>query len=236
MNAHSRFQQAQNILHSVVSEAQQKAAALAEDSANILHGSEFHGHGIRLLPQQRTALQNRILHGLEHITWCNGAGFASYAAPTAQHDDYWTLEWWFKEETTIRQAQLERNQETRQRLDFRGFDWFGQPAKLHQPFVEGPYVDYVCNGAYTITAAHPVLLDGAFAGVAAVDILVATLERLLHPALTAIGQPALVVNRDSRVVISAAPCIRVGSLWRGPESGENPHEQARPLRLLLLNA
>ncbi|MBS9423007.1 hypothetical protein EAE90_04555 [Photorhabdus caribbeanensis] len=58
--------------------------------------------------------------------------------------------------------------------------------------IDAPYVDYVGNGAYTITIAHLVLIVGDFVGMAAADMVVSTLDRLLLPVLEAISHQASV--------------------------------------------
>ncbi|MCW3154529.1 cache domain-containing protein [Achromobacter spanius] len=236
MNEDAHIDRANGILECVLNDAQNTAGALAEAAAQILSGqTPTPGSGLRLSGEHRRALQTHIQVALQLNPWCNGAGFASYAAPAGLDDGYWTLEWWQQEGPSMQQAQLDRNQETRRRLDFRAFAWFDQPARCLRPVVEGPYVDYICNGAYTITAAHPVLVQGACAGVTAVDVLVATLDRMLLPALHPIGKPALVLNADSRVVMSTAHRIRPGSLWR-PQQGDRLIGPARALRLAVLAA
>ena len=234
MNEDAHIDRANGILDCVVNDAQNTAAALAEAAAQILSGqTPAPGSGLRLSADQRRALQTHIQVALQLNPWCNGAGFASYEAHPASDVGYWTLEWWQQEGKTLQQVPLERNQETRRRLDFRAFAWFDQPARLLRPVVEGPYVDYICNGAYTITAAHPVLVRQAFVGVAAVDVLVSTLDRMLLPALRRIGKPALVLNADSRVVMSTAHRIRAGALWR-PQPGDRLIGAPAPLRLAVL--
>ncbi|MEX0447659.1 hypothetical protein ABLA85_16390, partial [Xenorhabdus sp. SGI246] len=97
-----------------------------------------------------------------------------------------------------------------------------------------PYVDYVCNGAYTITIAHPVLIDEEFVGVAAVDMLVSTLDRLLLPVLSAIGKPALIINDDARVVTSTVPEVRSGSLLKSQGINRSTEGEVASLRLVIL--
>lgn len=234
MNEDACIDRASGLLECVVTDARHTAGALADAAAQILAGNPvLSDSGVRLSNEHRRALQTHIQIALQLNPWCNGAGFASYAGPSGADDAYWTLEWWLQEGRSMQRAQLERNQETRRRLDFRAFAWFDQPARRHRPVVEGPYVDYICNGAYTITAAHPVLVRDEFAGVAAVDVLVSTLDRMLLPALREIGKPALVINADSRVVTSTARGIRPGSLWR-PDNGDRLIGGPRTLRLAVL--
>lgn len=234
MNEDARIDRASGILECVVNDARHTAHTLADTAAQILSDqTPAPGSGLRLSSEHRRALQPHIQVALRLNPWCNGAGFASYATSAGRDDGYWTLEWWQQDERVLQPAQLERNQETRRRLDFRAFAWFDEPARRHRPIIEGPYVDYICNGAYTITAAHPVLVRNAFAGVAAVDVLVSTLDRMLLPALRHLSSPALIVNADSRVVTSTARGIRAGSLWR-PQAGARLIGAPDALRLAVL--
>ena len=214
MYSDTPVEKAKAMLHDIMHAACDAAAALAEQTQCILSQSAIASQeGIQLNAEHRLQLQAPIHAVLREHPWCNGAGFASYSNENAG-DEVWSLEWWYQEAGAMEHAQLDRNQEIRKRLDFRVFDWFGQPASDHRAYVDGPYVDYVCNGDYTITTAHPVLLDGVFVGVAAVDMLVSTLDRLLAPLLAAITNPVVVVNADRRVVLSTAPGVRVGTLLR----------------------
>lgn len=234
MDEDTRIDHATDILDRVLTDAQRTAESLAEATGLILWDQRpASDTGILLSGDHRSALQSHIQQALQDNIWCNGAGFASYAAPVGAGDGYWTLEWWLQEGRSMQRAQLERNQDTRRRLDFRAFTWFDLPARQCEPVVDGPYVDYICNGAYTITAAHPVLIGGAFAGVAAVDVLVSTLDRLLLPALRAIGRPALVINQDARVVTSTARGVRTGSLWK-QQGGDLLSHGPTGLRLVVL--
>lgn len=228
MYSDTPVEKAKAMLHDITHAACDAAATLAEQTHHILSRSTMTGQeGIQLNAEQRVQLQTPIHAVLREHVWCNGAGFASYSNAQAG-DEVWSLEWWYQDAGAMEHAQLDRNQEIRKRLDFRVFDWFGQPASDHRAYVDGPYVDYVCNGDYTITTAHPVLVDGVFVGVAAVDMLVSTLDRLLAPLLAAITSPVVVVNADRRVVLSTAPGVRVGTLMRDTQ----PLAPGRILHLL----
>ncbi|WFQ80599.1 cache domain-containing protein [Xenorhabdus sp. SF857] len=231
-------EQARDILDDILIAAQRATTTLADKTARILLELPlYRTKGVRLEQEQRDALQKHIQDVLRrnHV-WCNGAGFASYAIQKTGREDngYWTLEWWRQEGNTIQYAPLEHNQEQRRRLDFRLFEWFRQPASRHLPIIDGPYVDYICNGAYTITIAHPVLIGEEFAGVAAVDILVSTLDRLLLPVLGAIGKPALIINGDARVVTSTVPGVRSGSLLKSLDVNRSDNSEIPSLRLVIL--
>ncbi|WP_127956965.1 cache domain-containing protein [Serratia microhaemolytica] len=228
---------AEHLLADILADAQNAAKTLAEATAAILSdvpSEHFYAGGVRLNPYHRRKLQPQIHATLQQNLWCNGAGFASHALIEESDEEYWTLEWWRQEGPSIQPAQLEQNQAQRKRLDFRLFDWFEQPAYCHRPFIDGPYVDYVCNSAYTITIAHPVLVEGNFAGVVALDVLVSTLDRLLQPTLGAIKQPAIVINDQARVVSSTTPALRSGALWRETGNVHFISQQSTSLRLVVL--
>lgn len=235
MGSNQLIEKATQMLERIMTDANLTAQHLAQAATHILasHRGAQEQNGTRLSSDARLHLQKHIHQALNKTPCCNGAGFASYTPPCTINTSYWTLEWWFKEGNTIQQSQLERNQDTRERLDFRFFDWFRGPAQDLRPRIEGPYVDYICNGAYTITVAHPVVLHGSFMGVAAVDVLVATLDRLLLPVLGNIGKPALILNRDARVITSTMPRIRCGDLWKPPQNAHCIESENHPLRLIL---
>ena len=92
--------------------------------------------------------------------------------------------------------------ESKDRIDYSTLEWFRIPAQTGRPHIAGPYVDYLCNDEYTLTHAVPVPAELGFAGVMALDVLVATAERDLLPRLVALDEPLTVVNRTGRVLLS----------------------------------
>ncbi|WP_172731240.1 cache domain-containing protein [Pluralibacter gergoviae] len=151
-------------------------------------------------------LRRHIKTVLSQTDYCSGAGFASHINSTS----YWLLEWWYRREGGDEQASLELDQATQQRLDFRTFAWFSQPPGEGKAWIHGPYVDYICNTAYTLTCAAPVSVRGVFLGVAAVDILVSRLEQEL---LACADAPAVVLtNHEGRIIVTTCPRRRIGDL------------------------
>ena len=67
-----------------------------------------------------------------------------------------------------------------------------------------------------------VAASGAFLGVAAADVLVASLERRVAPALAALGRAAALVNADGRVIVSGTPAIASGERIAVPEGAVQP--------------
>ena len=163
-----------------------------------------------LEPAVKATIQGHIQHTLQHNRYCSGAGFASHIESNPTTSEYWLLEWWFKKANGMQQVNLDLDQATQQRLDFRTFEWFKHTPSVGKACIHGPYVDYVCNTAYTLTSAVPVYSNGQFLGVAAIDMLVGQIEE----ELLSCRPPAKVVltNRDRRIIFSTEPRFRVGNL------------------------
>lgn len=154
----------------------------------------------------KATLQLHIKSILTQTPWCSGAGFASHLESTS----YWLLEWWYKRGAGDEQASLELDQATQQRLDFRAFEWFSYAPANGQPRIHGPYVDYICNTAYTLTSTVAVYGKGEFLGVAAVDVQVSRLEKALLPC--AGEQRVVLTNLNGRIIFSTCPRRRIGDL------------------------
>lgn len=206
------IEELQTLLEQVTQETSSLAACLAAKTGQILARDKT--EHIKLSAIQRTQLQHEIKAALQQSQYSQGMGFASYSPATQAEQEYWTLEWWYKKENQLQQAQLENYQNAQRFLDFRTFEWFQQPATNKQPCIYGPYVDYICNGAYTITIAHPVMINDQFVGVIAIDVLVSALEKVLLPQLKKIKQKAVITNRIARVITSNDISIRTGTLLK----------------------
>ncbi|WOF23242.1 cache domain-containing protein [Microbacterium betulae] len=104
----------------------------------------------------------------------------------------------------------------KERIDYSDMEWFRVPLRTGAPHVAGPYVDYLCSDEYTVTISAPVTTTGGvFAGVAALDILVDSIERDLTPRLEQIGRPVTLVNGVGRVVVSTDHRSAAGDSVRG---------------------
>lgn len=225
----------QDLLQQVVTETTSTAERLALQTSQICAQRQSQQHkGIKLSSAERLSLQHEIKTALYQSSYSQGMGFASYRPETQEEQDYWTLEWWYKKEGQLQQAQLENYQNAQRFLDFRSFEWFQQPAQNKQPCIYGPYVDYICNGAYTITIAHPVMLNHQFIGVIAIDLLVSALEKLLIPKLKKIKQKAVIINDSARVISSNDVSIRIGTLLKhqAPQPWATPPNPALQLVML----
>jgi hypothetical protein len=109
--------------------------------------------------------------------------------------------------------------------DYTVLEWWAVPRRTGQRHVTGPYVDYLCTDAYTLTFTVPVHRpDGSMAAVVGSDVYVARAERLLLPALKAGGRPATVLNTAGRVMVSTFSGHATGSLVRGTPQGWVRHD------------
>lgn len=163
-----------------------------------------------LEPAVRKTIQDNIKATLNSNVYCSGAGFASHIENSASNKEFWLLEWWYKKADGVKQVNLDLDQATQQRLDFRTFEWFKQAPDVGNAFLHGPYVDYICNTSYTLTSAVPVYFNEQFLGVAAIDILVSRVEDELLP--YAVNDKVILTNKDARIVFSTHPRFRVGDL------------------------
>lgn len=137
-----------------------------------------------------------------------GAGFV--AARGLFGDAAGHLSWW--QGRPCRKLLLAA--ESKDHIDYTSLEWFRRPATTGEPHIAGPYVDYLCNDEHTLTHAVPVVLERGFAGVMALDVLVATAERDLLPRLIALDDELTVVNRAGRVLLSTGLDLATGDTVR----------------------
>jgi hypothetical protein len=128
---------------------------------------------------------------------------------------YW-LDWWQCTQT----GSLERD--TRhvmdpQRDDFYDYEsreFIAHPRKTLLPWATGPYVDHGGVDDYLVTVSVPIVRDSRFLGVAAADLLVASLEGIFAPWLAGAENPCLLLNAEERVIVSNAVTHHVGDVLR----------------------
>ncbi|UOQ57575.1 hypothetical protein MUN78_01645 [Leucobacter allii] len=111
-------------------------------------------------------------------------------------------------------------------IDLVRLEWYRVPEATGERHVAGPFVDYLCSNEITVTAAIPVRLGGAFAGVICADVLVASLERVLLPQLPADAQATL-VNAGGRVVVTSDPAYETGDRHADAAEASDSGDDAR---------
>lgn len=162
-----------------------------------------------------------------------GAGFV--AAPGLLKDaEYW-LEWWTSDPRpgVSRRLAAETDPAALAFRDYTELQWYVGPREHGERHLTGPYVDYLCTDQHTLTATAPVLHGGRFAGVSGIDVLAATIERLLAPWLDAAG-PCVVVSLPGRVVASSEPAYVAGDLVRDATLARWRHVRCRELPMMVL--
>lgn len=111
--------------------------------------------------------------------------------------------------------------------DYTAAPWFRPTAEAGQRQVAGPYVDHACTGEYTLTLSTPLPHRDRPLGVAAADVLVASLEPLVLPAMASLGYPVALTGPDGRVIVSTAPSWPPG--LRLPAAGRSGRGRFRPV-------
>lgn len=120
--------------------------------------------------------------------------------------------------------------------DYTLLEWWAVPRRTGRRHVTGPYVDYLCTDALTLTFTVPVhRADGSMAAVVGSDVYVARAERFLLPAMRAAGErPVTVVNAAGRVVVSTFAGHATGALLRTIPAGWDGHSPAElPFKALI---
>jgi hypothetical protein len=145
-----------------------------------------------------------------------GSGYI--AAPGGLADRERWLEWWVGgPEGTPSQLVLNLDPDSDGFLDYTRQPWFTVPRDSGHRHVTGPFVDYLCTDAYTLTFTVPVRHDGAFVGVVGSDVYVSGFEGVVLPRLRALGSHAALVNGQGRVIVSNTARRVAGSLVRDPD-------------------
>ena len=145
-----------------------------------------------------------------------GVGAGYVAAPGALADQPYWLEWWTVPSAGAgprRRLVVDVDPAGEAFRDYTALPWFRVPRDAGRGHVTGPYVDYLCTDEYTLTFTTPVVAGGVFAGVVGIDVYVRDLEQRTLGALQAVGEPAVLVNRQGRVVAGNAD-VETGQLLR----------------------
>ena len=119
--------------------------------------------------------------------------------------------------------------------EYEHLPWFAVPRETGRRHLTGPYVDYLCTEDYTLTFTEPVLVDGAFLGVAGADVSVAELERRLLPTLRSTEERVAVVNTHGRILASNRGRDICGELIDDVAALTSTWEEADPAALVRIS-
>jgi len=198
----------EQILEDIVHELEaifREVGALAEQVG------EMAGNAGRLETSDLTAVRPTIFSILEsHQDLVRGSGIVPRPGLLADAE-YW-LEWWSTTRQGGRPEPLRVNLDPSAPdfYDYTTTDWFAMPERALEPRMSGPFVDYACTNMYACTLSVPIIASGAFAGVAAADVLVSSLERRLLSGQAGTGQRVALTTPDGRVLVSNDPGLITG--------------------------
>jgi hypothetical protein len=163
-------------------------------------------------------------------------GSGLIAHPDLIADAPWHLAWWTAgTDGRITPLRVESDPARDGFRDYTVLEWWAVPRRTGRRHITGPYVDYLCTDAYTLTFTVPVHRpDGSMAAMVGSDVYVARAERLLLPSLRAGGRLATVANASGRVVVSTFTAHVAGSLVRVKPAGWLQHDASGvPFRVLI---
>jgi DNA-binding FadR family transcriptional regulator len=123
---------------------------------------------------------------------------------------HWLEWWWIGTRGVPEPLRVNLDPNAPDFFDYTTADWWATPERTLEPRTAGPYVDYACTNQYAITLSWPVMAGGEMVGVAAADVLVASLEKHVGPALAALDRPTALTSADGRVIASNVASVGPG--------------------------
>ncbi|MFF4117521.1 cache domain-containing protein [Streptomyces sp. NPDC001714] len=155
----------------------------------------------------------------------NGTGVVT--APGILADATFHMEWWQRvDEKDSRPLRLNLDPRSESFYDYTLKPWFVIPRDEGHGTVMGPYVDLHCAGLYILTFTRPLTVDGEFVGVVGADVPVAAFEQIVVPSLKHLGDEALLITGEGRVLAANTPDWAVGEIARDLLSHTAGVEQA----------
>ena len=105
--------------------------------------------------------------------------------------------------------------------DYTAISWFVGAARGLES-IRRPYLDLAGTDLYMLTFAVPANVAGLFIGASGANITVAGFEELVLSELASFGSEAVLVNPDSRVVVSSSPDFSAGERMLAPSQASVP--------------
>lgn len=190
---------------------------------------QLEAEGRRPSSRDLGGLRPRIQHDLSaDDTRVHGTGVVIEPGELADQDMY--LEWWYHGRgDKVVPMSLNFNRRSESFYNYLNMPWFARPRSSGKPSVVGPFVDLYGTDLYILAFSVPIHVDGRFIGVAAADIALHEFEAVLLRSLMQMGNEALVVNGEGRVVAANTANWMAGDLARrslGREGQERTAELA----------
>ncbi|CDF86384.1 cache domain-containing protein [Pseudomonas sp. QL9] len=177
------------------------------------------------------ALQPCIQDNLGEGAPCRMHGTGVVLEPGELADQEMYLEWWYHGRGgKVVPLSLNLNSRSERFYNYLNMPWFSRPRDTGMPSVEGPFVDLYGTDLYILAFSVPIVVNGRFIGVAAADIALQEFEPVLLRSLMRLGNEALVVNGEGRVVAANTANWFVGDMAR--QALGRGDGQARVLELL----
>ncbi len=89
------------------------------------------------------------------------AGAGVVLAPGTLADAPRCIEWWWADQQAqVSQLHVDLDPESAEFYDYTTTEWYREPERTGQPWVAGPYVDFICTRQYTFTLAAPIGAPG----------------------------------------------------------------------------
>ena len=160
-------------------------------------------------------VRSRIsLPGLQRFqtmpTYVKGIGILAEVGAIAERP-YW-IEWWRRTDVGLVADNHHVTDPAREYFyDYGDMEFIARPRETHEPWAFGPYVDYGGEDDYILTLASPILANGDFYGISAVDVPVGELESWLSPQLAS-AKESYLLNSENRVIVSNSLAFTVGDV------------------------
>jgi DNA-binding FadR family transcriptional regulator len=142
----------------------------------------------------------------------HGLGFMAEVGILAE-TRYW-IEWWQRTSDGTFDRDYSHQLDTKRDdfYDYASKGYMTRPRDTREPSAMGPYIDYGGVDDYLVTVSVPVTNNGVFVGIMAADIRVASLERAVAPWLAQADGACILLNSDSRVLLSNSVRYNVGDV------------------------
>lgn len=160
-----------------------------------------------------THVDRSILTGLARVDdVVHGLGFMAEVSAVAE-TPYW-MKWWQRtpDGTFDRDFSHQLDPARDDFYDYSTKDYLTRPRRSGQPGAMGPYIDHGGVDDNVVTISVPVRAGSGFVGIMAADVRVAGLETAVAPWLAQADGVCVLLNAESRVLLSNAVRYGVGEV------------------------
>lgn len=148
------------------------------------------------------ALQTHVFTQLDAQVTFESAGYVLAEGALADRRRY--LEWWHRAgDRGFEPLVLNLDLAAPDCYDYYAMEWFAAAVADRRRFVSGPLIDLPCADVCIMTFSSPVVVErDRLLGIAGADVALSRLEATLLPAMRRLGAPAVLANRERRVITS----------------------------------